>query len=82
MPKQMSADTEQVFGVYTLEHGSYTIGDTKFAPHAVVPTSKETAGKACEETSPVRFFDTAEQASEYDAKLKAAQDRKNKPREQ
>ena len=76
------AGADQVFGVYTLEHGSYTIGDTRFTPQAVVPTAKETADKACEETSPVKFFATAEAASEYAGKLKAAQDRKNKPREQ
>jgi hypothetical protein len=76
------AATDQVFGVYTLEHGSYTIGDTRFTPHTVVPTAKETADKACDETSPVKFFATADAATEYVGKLKAAQDRKNKPREQ
>lgn len=76
------AGTGQVFGVYTLEHGSYTIGDTRFTPLAVVPTPMETADKACEESSPVKFFPTAEAAGEYAGKLKAAQDRKNKPREQ
>jgi hypothetical protein len=76
------AGAGQVFGVYTLEHGSYTIGDARFTPQAVVPTAKETADKACEETSPVKFFSTPEAASEYVGKLKAAQDRKNKPREQ
>lgn len=57
------------FGVYQQRHGSYTLGDATFTPLKAVATSAETAELACDETSPVRFFDTAEDANKEVARL-------------
>jgi len=54
------AQEKQLFGLYTKESGSYTLGNVRFEPGKPVPVSEEIVAKACRETSPVKFFTKAE----------------------
>jgi hypothetical protein len=75
MPRQTS---ENQFGVYQKEFGSYTMDGFRFEPLTAVAVSKDIADKACPIESPVRFFETEAAAQEAIAKLKA--EFANKPR--
>jgi len=71
----------KIFGVYQNETGSYTLGETRFTPCKAVacdPSVKETA---CEETSPVKFFDGEEDANKEAVRLKAKFELKRKPKQ-
>lgn len=66
------ARTQQLFGLLTAAEGSYTLGEVRFLPFVPVPVSRETAGKACKDSSPVAFFESEEAAIEAAEKLRAA----------
>jgi hypothetical protein len=66
------AKGHQLFGLLTATEGSYTLGDVRFLPFLPIPVSKEAAGKACKESSPVAFFESEEAAVEAAGKLRAA----------
>jgi hypothetical protein len=69
--KEAKVETPKVFGVYQLATGSYTLGETKFEPLTPLAVSPEVKELACEETSPVKFFDTREAADKNLVTLKA-----------
>lgn len=68
----MMARANPLFGLLTAAEGSYTLGDVRFLPFSPVQVSRETAGKACKETSPVAFYESEEAAVEAAEKLRAA----------
>ncbi len=64
-------DGPRKFGVFQKKAGSFTIRDARFEPLTVVPVKPEVAELACEETSPVKFFDDADAAAKNVEALKA-----------
>ncbi len=60
-----------VYGVYQFETGSYTLGEHRFPPLKAIPVAAGVKGLACDETSPVKFYDTEEAAKEAIGKLRA-----------
>ena len=60
-----------IFGVYQAETGSYTLAGDRFTPLTAVPVTESVKDLACEDESPVRFYDTQAAADEAIAKLRA-----------
>jgi hypothetical protein len=80
--KAATGETEPtIFGLYQLKTGSYTLGDTRFAPLTVAAVPESTKELACEDNSPVKFFDTEDAAKEALAKLKTKFEAKPKAAE-
>lgn len=77
--KAVKGKSSKIFGVYQLEMGSYTLGEFRFPPCKAVACDAATKESACEETSPVKFFDTEEAANAEAARLKAKFELKRKP---
>jgi hypothetical protein len=71
MAKRKEEEGPRKFGVFQKKAGSYTLADNRFTPLMAVPVSVEDAELACEEESPVKFYDTKEAADEAIGKLKA-----------
>lgn len=65
------ADGPIKFGVFQKKVGSYTLGDNRFEPLTAVPVSADDAALACEDNSPVKFYDTTEAAAKAIEVLKA-----------
>jgi hypothetical protein len=70
------------FGVYQLETGSYTLGEHRFRPFRPLGCPESVKDDACEETSPVKFYSTAEEANTAAAKLRARFEAKRNPKPQ
>ncbi|HVW07309.1 MAG TPA: hypothetical protein VHC90_01935 [Bryobacteraceae bacterium] len=71
-------DGPRKFGVYQKRAGSYTLGPARFEPLKVTPVSPEVAELACEDESPVKFFDAEEDAAKNVEALKAKFDKQPK----
>jgi hypothetical protein len=67
------------FGVYQLPSGSYTLGEFRFTPFRAIPCDEATKALACEDSSPVKFFDDEAAATDAAGKLKAKADAKKNP---
>jgi hypothetical protein len=70
-----------VFGVLQKKEGTYSLGEAKFYPLTATPVPVSTKELACEESSPVKFFETREAAEKEIAKL-ALQFAKKRPVEE
>ncbi len=60
-----------VFGVYQKQTGSYTLGENRFPPLEAVEAPESVKTLACEENTPVKFFDDLEAANKDVARLQA-----------
>lgn len=79
MPKQAQSPARK-FGVFLLESGSLTAGEHRFDAESVTPVPPEAAEALDPDTSPVKFFDTAEAAQSFHNQVRAEFIAKRTPR--
>lgn len=70
MPKKTEDDIRR-YGVLQADSGSYALDGVRFEAFTTTPVDAATVEKACPDNSPVKFFDTAEQAAADVARLRA-----------